>query len=70
MCCILLHRLPQLPKQIPIPSKSPNMSFLSPSFVDVVGLAGTALTTIGFLQANWPSKNPEGATVKIKGMKI
>ncbi|GAB7322881.1 hypothetical protein MBLNU13_g05431t1 [Cladosporium sp. NU13] len=42
------------------------MSFLSPSFVDVVGLAGTTLTTIGFLQANWPTKNPEGATVKIK----
>ncbi|KAF2120366.1 hypothetical protein BDV96DRAFT_610319 [Lophiotrema nucula] len=37
-----------------------------PAVVDAIGIVGTALTTIGFLQSNWATSNPEGATVNIK----
>ena len=39
---------------------------MAAAIVDAIGLFGTGLTLIGFLQSNWPTDNPEGATVNIK----
>lgn len=36
------------------------------AFADVIGIGSAALTTVGFLQSNWPTYEPEGATVTIK----
>lgn len=44
------------------------MSILNPTFVDVIGLVGTGLTTIGFLQSNFPEKEAKGPSIVIKGM--
>jgi hypothetical protein len=45
-----------------------NMSIFSPTFVDAIGLVGTSLTAIGFAQSNFALKEPQGPTVKIKGI--
>jgi hypothetical protein len=38
------------------------------AYINAIGLFGTLLTTIGFIQGNVPSEaDPAGATVRIKG---
>jgi hypothetical protein len=38
------------------------------AYINAIGLFGTLLTTIGFIQGNVPSESdPAGATVRIKG---
>lgn len=36
------------------------------SVIDALGVVGTALTIVGFLQSNIPDAPPEGATIRIK----
>jgi hypothetical protein len=38
--------------------------------VDIIGLVGTGLTTIGFAQSNFAVREPQGATVMIKGASV
>lgn len=38
------------------------------AYINAIGLFGTLLTTIGFIQGNIPgTSDPSGATVRIKG---
>lgn len=39
---------------------------MAAAIVDAIGLVGTGLTAIGFLQSNLPDKPAEGATIRIK----
>jgi hypothetical protein len=38
--------------------------------VDIIGLVGTGLTTIDFAQSNFAVREPQGATVMIKGASV
>lgn len=40
---------------------------MSLSVIDAIGIFGTVLGTVSFIQDNLPTVDPEGTTVKIKG---